>query len=186
MKKHAMQSDLPLLRNDFNERDYVDLIKKDFITKWNKEINGLRSKKEIRGQLEWLFDHNDTLSVQKNLLYRIVSSIDGLNEEKCVLSSSKMIPLFHHIIIDDYVQKNTKVDLLGDLSILELSLVIAIKHHNDIYDGDPFNFEIILTRLQKFQNSGEGRTGAIDRAVVLKAFDVLKVNYSSSNDYKII
>lgn len=184
MKKYAIQSDIPLLRNDFDENDYADLIRKDFVTKWNKEINGLRSKKDIRNDLEWLFDHNETLAVQKSLLYRIVSSIDELNEEKCVISASKMVALIHHIIIDDYVQKNTKVDLLCDLSILELSLVIAIKHHNDIYDGDPFNFEIIHTRLQKFQNSGEGRTGTIDRAVVLKAFDVLKVNHLSSNDYK--
>lgn len=170
-----MQLDLQLLRNDFNGNVYAGLIKKDFIAKWNKEINALRLKKDVQDDLKWLFDHNDTLAIQKTLLYRILSLIERLNEEKCAISASKMATLFHRIVIDEYVQNNAKVNLLNDLSILELSLVIAIKHHNDIYDGDPFNFEIILTRLQKFQNSGEGRTGATDRAVVLKAFDVLKV-----------
>lgn len=87
-----------------------------------------------------------------------------------------MAILLHRFIAEDYLQYNRKVAIMRDLSILELSLMIAIKHHNDIYDGDPFNFEIILTRLQKFQNSGDLQIGPTDRAVVLKAFDVLKVS----------
>lgn len=80
-------------------------------------------------------------------------------------------------IVDEYTESNSKVDIMLDLSILEISLIIAIKHHDDIYDRDPFNFEIILTRLRKFQNSN--KMGSTDRAVVLKAFDVLKVSSGS-------
>lgn len=135
----------------------------------------MRTKKEVIADLEALFDHNCTLAVQKTLLFRMIASIEDLNEQKCAISTSKMVGLLHHIIVDDYLNNNSKVHIMRDLSILELSLMIAIKHHNDIYDGDPFNFEIILTRLHKFQNSGDFGTGATDRAVVLKAFDVLKV-----------
>lgn len=176
-KKYIKQSEIPLLRHNFDGNNYANSFKKEFITKWNKEINGLRSKKEFTHNLEALFDHNGTLAVQKNLLFRIVSSIDDL-VDKCTISTSKMATLIHRIIADDYMNKNTKTEIMRDLSILELLLIIAIKHHNDIYDGDPFNFEIILTRLQKFQNSGGCHTGPTDRAVVLKAFDILKVIFN--------
>lgn len=166
-----------MLKHDFDGNDYVGVFKKDFITKWNREINGLQSKKEVVANLESLFDHNGTLAVQKTLLFRIISAIEGLDESKCVISTSKLVALIQRYIIDDYLNNNSKVNIMRDLSILELSLIIAIKHHNDIYDGDPFNFEIILTRLHKFQNSGDFSTGPADRAVVLKAFDVLKVIY---------
>lgn len=175
MKKYSKESDIPLLRYNFDGTEYVDKIKRDFITKWNKEINGLQTKKEFIDDMEALFDHNVTLAVQKTLLLRIVSAIDNLNETKCSISTVKLAAVIHHIVVEDYLNTNAKVDIMRDLSILELELVIAIKHHNDIYDGDPFNFEIILTRLHKFQNSGDFSTGPRDRAVVLKAFDVLKV-----------
>lgn len=174
-KKYSKGSDLPLLRCDFDGNDYAGRFKRDFIAKWNKEISGLNAKKEFIEDMEALFNHNLTLAVQKTLLSRIVSTIDDLNESKCLISTAKMAALIHRIIVEDYLGMNSKVHILRDLSILELSLVIAIKHHNDIYDGDPFNFEIILTRLHKFQTSGDFSTGPTDRAVVLKAFDVLKV-----------
>lgn len=175
VKKFSKQSDIPLLKHDFDVNDYAKSFKKDFIMKWNKEINGLRSKKDVVTNLETLFDHNGTLAVQKTLLFRILSAIESLDESKCTISTSKLASLMQRIINDGYLNNNNKVNIMRDLSVLELSLMIAIKHHNDIYDGDPFNFEIILTRLHKFQNSGDFSTGATDRAVVLKAFDVLKV-----------
>lgn len=77
-------------------------------------------------------------------------------------------------IEEKYLEYDDKVAVLCDLSVLELSLVIAIKHHSEIYDRDPFTFEMILTRLHKFQNSTDGME-KYDRTLVLKAFDVLKV-----------
>ena len=35
--------------------------------------------------------------------------------------------------------------LILGLSILELCLVIAMKHLTEIYDGEPFNFEMIYS-----------------------------------------
>lgn len=181
IKKHSKNSDIPLLRYDFDVNEYAGLLKKDIIAKWNKEIDGVRSKKDVVADLVSLFDHDSTLAVQKVLLFRVISSIEDLNEQKCAITSSKMATLVHHVA-DSYLQDNSKVLVMQDLSVLELSLLIAIKHHNDIYDGDPFNFEIILTRLHKFQNAtGDLTTGPTDRAVVLKAFDVLKVSVQHAN-----
>lgn len=36
----------------------------------------------------------------------------------------------------------TYLSLTG-LSVLELCLVIAMKHLNDTYDGEPFNFQMV-------------------------------------------
>lgn len=170
------QSDLLLLRNDFNVNEYSGQIKDDFVTKWNKEINGLRSIKTAVNDLEMLFDHNATLGIQKTLIFRIVSCIEyPQSQSKCSVTSKDLAAIIHRVVVEDYLQSNTKVAIMRDLSILELSLIIAIKHHSDIYDRDPFNFEIILSRLHKFQSSGEFTMDPTDRGVVLKAFDVLKV-----------
>lgn len=152
------------------------MFKDDFVSKWNKEVAGLRTNKQFASDLKELFNHSTTLSVQKMLLFRIVANISDLHEEKIAPKTAKVAQITHHVI-DKYLQSFSKVDIMLDLSILELSLMIAIKHHNEIYDRDPFNFEIILTRLHKFQNSNMISTGATDRAVVLKAFDVLKVSF---------
>lgn len=139
---------------------------------------GLRSNKQIASDLEELFNHATTLSIQKMLLFRIVADIVDLADGNTPIKTAKMAQIVHRVI-DKYLQSFSKVDIMVDLSILELSLMIAIKHHDEIYDRDPFNFEIILTRLHKFQNTNMISTGATDRPVVLKAFDVLKV----SRDY---
>lgn len=68
--------------------------------------------------------------------------------------------------------------LLCDLSHLELSLVVAIRHHSEIYDRDPFNFEMVFTRLKKFENSSQNvnMRGQCDRPSAMKAFERLQVS----------
>lgn len=108
-------------------------------------------------------------------MYRIVASIDEEDEElKTVVA--KLPHAIHRTITEQYLEYDDKIGLMCDLSILEFSLIIAIKHHSDIYDREPFNFEIILNRLHKYQNSVQTTKDRYDRAVVLKAFDVLLVS----------
>lgn len=126
-------------------------------------------------QLMALFNHNASLAILKNIAFTIVANINDLKEAKPTITTSKLAHIIHKVIDDGYLRKDSKVEMMCDLSILEMSLIIAMKHHNDIYDRDPFNFEIILTRLHKFQNSSEYSMGNYNREVVLKAFDVLKV-----------
>lgn len=174
-KKYSKESTLPLLRNDFDMTKYQNVFKRDFINKWNKEVSGLASNKTFKTALESLFDQNVSLAVLKNILFRIVANVEGLHEDRPTITSAKLAASAHRIIEDHHLQGDSKIQLMCDLSILEFSLIIAMKHHSDIYDRDPFNFEIILTRLHKFQNSGANAMENYDRDVVLKAFDVLKV-----------
>lgn len=68
------------------------------------------------------------------------------------------------------------VQCLMDLSILEMCLVIAMKHHIEIYDNQAMNFEMIFTRYLKFVNANSN-VQTVQRPVVMKAFEHLKVNY---------
>ena len=48
-------------------------------------------------------------------------------------------------IIDAHTLINcdSKASVLRGLSVLELCLIIAMKHINELHDGDPFNFEMV-------------------------------------------
>lgn len=66
------------------------------------------------------------------------------------------------------------VIILRDFNILELCLVIAMKHHCEIYDNQPLNFEMIYTRFLKFANVNSS-IQLVQRPVVMKAFEHIQV-----------
>lgn len=66
------------------------------------------------------------------------------------------------------------VQCLMDLSVLELCLVIAMKHHIEIYDNQTMNFEMIFTRYLKFV-AANSNMQTVQRPIVMKAFEHLKV-----------
>lgn len=75
----------------------------------------------------------------------------------------------------DQYETDDMVNILLGLSILEFCLVIAMKHHEDIYDNKPMNFEMILSRYLKFANSNSN-IQSVQRTVVMKAFEHIQVN----------
>ena len=42
--------------------------------------------------------------------------------------------------------------VLSGISILELCLIIAMKHLTEIYEGEPFNFEMVLRGRLSYSN----------------------------------
>lgn len=74
----------------------------------------------------------------------------------------------------DSLDKDETVQLIQDLSILELCLIIAMKHHVEIYDNQAMNFEMIFTRYMKFANA-HSSIQSFQRPVVFKAFEHIKV-----------
>lgn len=135
----------------------------------------MASNKTFTAAVEHLHDQSASMTVLKNIVFRIVASIDGLHDQRSTINATKLAHSMQRAIEHRYTPSDSKIELMRDLSILEFSLMIAMKHHSDIYDRDPFNFEMILTRLHKFQNCGDYTIENYDRDVVLKAFDVLKV-----------
>lgn len=79
------------------------------------------------------------------------------------------------------LEKDDMVQVLQDLNVLELCLVISMKHHVEIYDNQPMNFEMILSRYLKFANANSN-VQSVQRPVIMKAFEHIQVicNRSSS------
>lgn len=105
-----------------------------------------------------------SLDVIKIIIYQLVNNMDSYQ-----LDVNQIQKQCSDLATDDCAA------MLADLSVLEICLLIAIKHHCEIYDHDPFNFEIILTRLNKFVRASH--MNVYDRSIVLKAFEQLHVSF---------
>lgn len=118
--------------------------------------------------LEQIFDFESNLEQPKILFAQLIAR---LNDDQPFVRAEDMSALCNEIIDAD-----DKLQLGNDLSVLEVCLLIAIQHHAEIYDRDPFNFEMILTRYRKFENSTQTRMESVERPMALKSFEHLHVN----------
>ncbi|XP_042235216.1 origin recognition complex subunit 4-like isoform X2 [Homarus americanus] len=66
-----------------------------------------------------------------------------------------------------------KTNMLQGISVLQLCLIIAMKHLTTIYEGEPFNFEMVFHEYRKFSRQ-RSTMQSFERPVVFKAFDQLK------------
>lgn len=71
------------------------------------------------------------------------------------------------------ISADSKSNILHGLSILELCLIIAMKHLNDIYDGEPFNFQMVHNEFKKFLQRKSHSIHNFEKPVVFKAFEHL-------------
>ncbi|XP_058831377.1 origin recognition complex subunit 4 [Topomyia yanbarensis] len=154
--------ELPLLRRIFNPNDYN--FNSKWVSQWNKHIDLLASSRSVIAVLQNMYEYDVIEGPFKSFLFELVSQLDETNPWITVDSIQS---LGQHFESDD------KVSLLCGLSVLELCLLIAMKHHSEIYDRDPFNFEMVLTRYNKFANSSSTMQG-IERSVILKAYEHIK------------
>lgn len=135
---------------------------------WNKNIDQLLTDKKVMMCLEQIFDFEVNLEHPKLLF---AQQIARLNDEKPFMQSEDVCNLCNELLDAD-----DKLQLGVDISVLEVCLLIAIQHHSEIYDRDPFNFEMILTRYRKFENSTQTRMESVERPIALKSFEHLHVS----------
>lgn len=126
---------------------------------WNGAINELLSDDGIIETLQLFFDLNHSLQHVKNLAFEIIS----------------LDPLTIDTLKDHLTDRlsNAREKIICSLSVLEVSLLIAMKHHTEIYDGDPFNFEMIFGRFMRFANASTTMQG-LERISISKAFEQLR------------
>ncbi|XP_025190566.1 origin recognition complex subunit 4 [Melanaphis sacchari] len=140
-------------------------LKADVLKTWNNNIDLLISDIRIENLIKDLFksDNNNT---KLNLL--IFMAISNLSKDE-MLTVENFTNSYSTLFKKDI----TLVNLLG-LSNLEFCLMISICHHSKIYDQEPFNFEMIYDRYNKFalRNSTLLVT---KRQVVIKAFERISV-----------
>lgn len=163
LKLLSSSSDLCFQYNHFNPSKYK--FNKKYTESWNKHINNLLKDENVVKSLQSLFDFDVSEGFLKAYLFRLISQLNAETMPQLIVEKFQQLASTY--------EKDDKVELLIGLSVLELCLIIAIKHHSEIYDRDPFNFEIICARFVKFAKISSTMQG-IERAVALKAFEHLR------------
>ncbi|KAF5278043.1 hypothetical protein FQR65_LT15815 [Abscondita terminalis] len=132
---------------------------------WNKSIQDLITKnKKFRTLMQRIQEVDPTDQTLKDILVLVVSH---LNDEKLQISTKDFEDQWNCLQRDDLAC------VIPDLSVLEICLLIAMKHHLQIHDEQPFNFEIVLTRYHKFVKT-HSNMQEFHRAGVLKALEHLQ------------
>lgn len=133
------------------------------VTKWNLSVNEFIKNKNVVKSIRRIIEFNPNFKLLKNILAYLTRFLN-----------------VNHVALDENDLNNTlnvfmadrMVCMIKDLSILELCLVVAMKHQNVIFDDEPMNFEMVYQRYKKF--AGQTGVNTVEYSVVYKAFERLK------------
>uniref|UniRef100_A0A8C6XWT3 Origin recognition complex subunit 4 n=1 Tax=Naja naja TaxID=35670 RepID=A0A8C6XWT3_NAJNA len=165
------------LMNSFDFKTYLNICKdqlslppefpeETFIQKWNKHIQSLLEDIKVQDVLQNQFYYNKDLRCLFMLL---------------MLASNNITVSHPYIRISDFLEASklcrmdTKSNIVHGLSVLELCLIIAMKHLNDTYEGEPFNFQMVYHEYQKFVQRKAHTVYNFEKPVVMKAFERLQL-----------
>ncbi|KAG7326930.1 hypothetical protein KOW79_010331 [Hemibagrus wyckioides] len=135
-----------------------------FSQEWNLGVSKLCEDKSVDEILQKHYNScKDFRSLHTLLLLAVsrVSVSDPTLRAVDVLEASRMS------------SADSKSNILHGLSILELCLIIAMKHLNDIYEGEPFNFQMVHNEFKKFLQRKSHSIHNFEKPVVFKAFEHL-------------
>lgn len=147
------------------EQQYDDCtIDPQFGSMWNDYIKTLVGNATMVNLLKRMYQIDISERSFRNFLAVAVST---LSENHQRLEVNDFVEASKIFAQDD------KVLMLEGLSVLEMCLIIAMKHETEIYDGEPFNYETVYNRYIKFatQNSS---IQSVQRPVIMKAFEHIK------------
>ncbi|KXJ27989.1 origin recognition complex subunit 4 [Exaiptasia diaphana] len=137
---------------------------KKFQKTWNDELEALIESSEAQEVLRQQFNITKDIRSLHNLLILPVCSLN----------------IDHPFLTPADIQKSRKdhcIDhkqtMLHGLSVLELCLIIAMKHLLTTFQGDPFNFEMIFKEYKRFTQRSGHSAQSFDKDVVFKAFEHL-------------
>lgn len=135
---------------------------------WNKSVEELLESEPVVKFFENYTKVNKSVKSLKKLLYLAV--IEMVQEQMNRLN------LDHLMKAKEGCAEMTGTDsltaLLKDLSITEICLLISIKHILQIYDSEPFNFEMVYHEFVKFKRR-KMPTLCDERSVIMKCWENL-------------
>ena len=129
---------------------------------WNAHIQQLLKAADVHKTLRRLFATNSTIGSLKQFLYTVLA----LMEEKKLTND-------HLLEVLNEQNSPPEVSLLSGLSVLEMCVLIAVKHVLFLYEDQPFNFEMAYYEYDKFATR-KAKMFRYDRAVVMKAWEALQ------------
>jgi len=131
---------------------------------WNNSIETLATNANIIPVLQRLYNKTRDVRSLKTFLTLCMSNI---NEASPYLTS-EMFSSSQSLMTSE-----AKTNIFHGLSVLQLCLVVAMKHLTTVYEGEPFNFEMVLREYRKFSQR-KSTMQSFDRPVVFKSFDQLQ------------
>lgn len=116
---------------------------------WNAQVRALLSTDAASKVFESAYAVEKSMSSLKRLLHLSVvfMALDGGQE----LQIKHLRSAAQKTITPE--ASETLSSQINDLSVLELCLLVAIKHLSQIYQGEPFDFETVFLEYLKFQQS---------------------------------
>ncbi|XP_034641060.1 origin recognition complex subunit 4 isoform X3 [Trachemys scripta elegans] len=160
------------LMNSFDFKQYLRIFKeqlylpaeflyKPFIQKWNKNVQSLSEDRTVQDVLRNHFHCSKDLRSLHMLLMLALSSITishPFMTGSDLLEASKLCRM------------DSKANIVHGLSVLEICLIIAMKHLNDVYEGEPFNFQMVYNEFQKFIQRKAHSLYNFEKPVVMKVY----------------
>ncbi|NXS34498.1 ORC4 protein, partial [Pomatostomus ruficeps] len=163
------------LMNSFDFKQYIKIFKEQlslptefpdesFAQKWNNNVQHLSEDKTVQDVLQRLFQHTKDL---RSLHLLLMLALSAVTVQHPLLSAADLQEASRQHTTD------SKANIVHGLSVLEICLIIAMKHLNDVYDGEPFNFQMVYNEFQKFIQRKAHSMYNFEKPVVMKAFEHL-------------
>nr|XP_015214144.1 PREDICTED: origin recognition complex subunit 4 isoform X3 [Lepisosteus oculatus] len=135
-----------------------------FAEQWNESIKSLCDDRSVEDILQKHFHSSKDFRSLQRLLVLTLSRVTVSNpavKPADLLEASRLCTM------------DSKANILHGLSVLELCLIIAMKHLSDIYDGEPYNFQMVHNEFKKFLQRKSHSIHNFEKPVVMKAFEHL-------------
>ncbi|KAL6069984.1 hypothetical protein STEG23_001493, partial [Scotinomys teguina] len=138
---------------------------KTFAERWNENIQCLSEDSAVCEVLQKHFNVNKTL---RSLHMLLMLALSRVTVSHPFMTSADLMEAQRVCSLD------SKTSIVHGLSVLEICLIIAMKHLNDIYEEEPFNFQMVYNEFQKFIQRKAHSVYNFEKPVVMKAFEHLQ------------
>ncbi|XP_008115329.1 origin recognition complex subunit 4 isoform X2 [Anolis carolinensis] len=164
------------LVNSFDFKKYLNICKeqlslpsefpeKQFYQKWNKNIESALEDPTVQNVLQNQFHYSKDL---RSLSILLMLTLNNITVSHPYMNASDFLEASR------LCRMNSKANIVHGLSVLEFCLIIAMKHLNDTYDGEPFNFQMVYNEYQMFVQRKAHTVYSFEKPVVMKAFEHLQ------------
>lgn len=137
---------------------------KDFAKSWNSHIEAMAKDTNVSSLLKRQHDITRDIRALKTLLMMSVSQLSTTRPQL----TYQMLTQAQQLLTTE-----AKTNVLQGLSILQICLVVAMNHLTAVYEGEPFNFEMVFKEYMKFCHRRSSMQ-SYERPVIFKSFDQLK------------
>uniref|UniRef100_A0A674BP97 Origin recognition complex subunit 4 n=1 Tax=Salmo trutta TaxID=8032 RepID=A0A674BP97_SALTR len=169
LEKRVKSSSLSFIQYLDNVRSQLSLPQDFPDTKFHDEWNdGIKTLCEDQLVVDVLQRHYSSSKDFRSLHLLLMLALSRVSASKPAIKPTDLLEASRVCMVD------SKANILHGLSILELCLIIAMKHLNDIYEGEPFNFQMVHNEFKKFLQRKSHSIHNFDKPVVIKAFEHLQ------------